>query len=84
MQERSKSLDLVKTDTPNDNFDPQVFDDAMFDFLYGSTFIPSLFMKPTRFSAEQELRLTFEMSKDVPDILKITDKNLLKYIEIIQ
>jgi hypothetical protein len=79
-----KSLDLVKTGAPNDNFDPQVFDDAMFDFLYDSTFLPSLFMKPTRFSAEQELRLTFEMSKDVPDVLKITDKNLLKYIEIIQ
>jgi hypothetical protein len=79
-----KSFDLVKTDAPNDNFDPQVIDDAVFDLLYDITFFPSLFMKPTRFSVEQELRLTFEMSKDVPDVLKITNKNLLKYIEIIQ
>ena len=41
-------------------------------------------MKPTRFSIENELRFVFEMAKDVPHVLRITDKGLLRHIEIIQ
>jgi hypothetical protein len=78
-----KSIVLSRTDPPGD-FDPDLIDDGIFDLLYKSSFLPSLFMKPTRFSIENELRLVFEMAKDVPHVLRITDKGLLRYIEIIQ
>ena len=80
-----KSIRLSRTEPPG-NFDPQLIDDAIFDLLYDDSFLPSLFMKPTRFSIEEELRLVFEMPKDIapPHVLRRTNKGLLKYIEIIQ
>src|SRR5262245_32765981 len=39
----------------------QMINDSMFEFLYKRSFLPSLYVKPTRFSVEQELRLVFEM-----------------------
>jgi hypothetical protein len=65
------------------NFDPQVISDSIFDLLYDSSFLPSLYIKPTRFSVEQELRLVFEMPNDVPHKSQITDRGLLRHIEIV-
>jgi hypothetical protein len=65
------------------NFDPQVISDSIFDLLYDSSFLPSLYIKPTRFSVEQELRLVFEMPHDVPHKSQITDRGLLRHIEIV-
>lgn len=78
-----KSILLSRADPPGD-FDPDLIGDATFDLLYDNSFLPSLFMKPTRFSIEEELRLVFEMPKDVPDVLRTTNKDLLKHIEIVQ
>jgi hypothetical protein len=77
-----KSIRLSR-DEPPGNFDPNLIDDRVFDLLYDKSFLPSLFMKPTRFSIEEELRLVFEMPQDVPDVLRIAEKSLLKHIEII-
>jgi hypothetical protein len=84
-------LKLFRTETPkpihlpSDKFDPRVVDDAIFDLLYEASFLSSLFMKPTRFSIEEELRLVFEMPKDVPPphVLRLTDTDLLNHIEVI-
>jgi hypothetical protein len=78
-----KSFDLIGPGAPNDNFDPQVIIEPVFNLLCDSSFLPSLFMKPTRFSIEEELRLVFEMPTDIPQVLRITDKALLKHIEVI-
>jgi hypothetical protein len=85
---RIRTLKLIRLSRtePTGNFDPHLIDGAIFDLLYESSFLPSLFMKPTRFSVEEELRLVFEMPKDVPPphVLRRTDKALLKYIELLQ
>ena len=80
-----KTLRLSQTEPPGD-FDPQLIDDAIFDLLYSNSFLPSLFMKPTRFAIEEELRLVFEMPEDVPHphVLVRKEKALLKHVEIIQ
>jgi len=78
-----KSIRLSR-DEPSGDFDPNLIDDRVFDLLQDKSFLPSLFMKPTRFSMEEELRLVFEMPQDVPDVLRIAEKSLLKHIEIIQ
>jgi hypothetical protein len=75
-----KSIRLSRDELPG-NFDPNLIDDRVFDLLYDKSFLPSLFMKPTRFSMEEELRLVFEMPQDVPDVLRITDASLLKHGE---
>jgi hypothetical protein len=79
-----KPFEVLKKEAPNDNFDPKDIDERIFTFLYKSSFLSSLFVKPTRFSIEQELRLVFELSKDIPDVLRITNEGLAKYIEVIQ
>jgi hypothetical protein len=80
-----KTVRLSQTEPPG-NFDPQLIDEEIFDLLYGNSFLPSLFMKPTRFSIEEELRLVFEMPEDVPPphVLIMKEKALLKHVEIIQ
>ena len=80
-----KTVRLSRTEPPG-NFDPQLIDEAIFDLLYGNSFLPSLFMKPTRFSIEEELRLVFETPEDVPPphVLIMKEKALLKHVEIIQ
>ena len=82
--ETLKSFTPSKANAPNDNFDPQCINDSIFDLLYDSSFLSSLFMKPKRFSIEQELRLVFEMPKDVPDVLRINDRGLVRHIEVVQ
>jgi len=79
-----KKLDFA-VDDPSRDFDPSKVTDAIFDLLYKESFLPSLFMKPTRFSGENELRLVFEMPHDVPHprVLKFTDPALVKYIEFV-
>lgn len=79
-----KSIPLNRPGAPNDNFDPSLIDERIFDLLYDASFLPSLFMKPTRFSGEQELRLVFELDRDVRDPIRITKKGLLKYVDFIE
>ncbi len=57
--------------------------DEFFDCLYKYSSLPSLYVKPMRFKIEDELRLVFEMPKDVKKFLRITNKGLLDYIKII-
>jgi hypothetical protein len=57
--------------------------DSEFEFLYENSLLPSLYVKPTRFSVEQELRLDFEMPNDVPLTTRITNKGLVRHIETV-
>jgi hypothetical protein len=56
----------------------------MFDILYDASFIPSIFCKPTFFNKEQELRLVFEMEKNVKKELNFNQLGLLDEIEILK
>lgn len=44
--------------------------------------LPSLFIKPTGFNVEKELRIAFEMPKDQKKSLQITNIGLLDYLKI--
>jgi hypothetical protein len=79
-----QTLRLSQDDPPGD-FDPNLVTDAVFDLLYKNSFLPSLFMKPTRFLTENELRLVFEMPADIPapHVLRLVNPNLVKHIEFI-
>jgi hypothetical protein len=56
----------------------------MFNILYDASFIPSIFCKPTFFNKEQELRLVFEMEKNVKKELNFDQLGLLDEIEILK
>ncbi len=56
----------------------------MFDILYKISETPSVFCKPERFSAEQELRLAFSMGRDVKKFLEFDNKGLLDDIEVLK
>lgn len=45
-------------------------------------YIPNLFIKPEQFSPESEIRISFDMPRDVHDPIEVTNKGLLKNIEI--
>lgn len=66
-----------------DNF-PGEMDDRIFELLYEDTFLASFFMKPMRFCIERELRLVFEMPKDIPEVLRIENADLAKHVEILE
>ena len=51
-----KSFDVVRAGATNGNFGPQVITEGIFDFLLNCSFLPSLFIKPTRFAIEEELK----------------------------
>lgn len=55
----------------------------LFDLFYNNSFFPSLFIKPEFFNDEKEIRIAFEMPKDVNGTIDIESKELLKYIEFI-
>jgi hypothetical protein len=84
---RTRTLQTLRLsrDDPPGNFDPNLVTDAVFDLLYKGSFLPSLFMKPVRFSTENELRLVFEMPADVPPphVLRLVNPSLVKQIEFI-
>jgi hypothetical protein len=78
-------LKLFKTKTLN-RFNVaknDTIDDKLFKFLCDKSFFASLFMKPLRFADEAELRIAFELSKDVPGCVRISDDSLLKHLEVI-
>jgi hypothetical protein len=79
-----KSIPLARPGAPNDKFDPSLINERIFDLLYDSSFLPSLFMKPTRFSGEQELRLVFESDRDLREPIRITKKGLLKFVDFVK
>jgi hypothetical protein len=86
-------LKLFKTKTLNrfnfarnklsTDFEPAAIDDKLFKFLCDRSFLPSLFMKPRRFQDESEIRIAFELSKDIPGCVRITDQGLLQHLGII-
>jgi len=84
---RAKTLKTIRLSSqePPGNFEPSLINEAIFDLLYETSFHPSLFMKPTRFAIEEELRLVFEMPTDVPPphFLLKTNVDLVKHIEIV-
>jgi hypothetical protein len=84
---RTKTLQTLRLsrDDPPGNFDANLVTDAVFELLHKNSFLPSLFMKPTRFSKENELRLVFEMPVDIsaPHVLRMVNPNLVKHIEFI-
>lgn len=58
--------------------------DEFFNYLIQYSFLPSIFCKPTCFSTENELRLTFEMDKNVKKKMNFDNLGLLDQIEIIK
>jgi len=58
--------------------------EEFFNYLIKYSFLPSLFCKPTRFSAESELRLTFEMDKNVKRKMQFDNLGLLNDFKIIK
>jgi hypothetical protein len=58
--------------------------EEFFNYLIKYSFLPSLFCKPTRFSPESELRLTFEMDINVKRKMQFDNLGLLHDIEIIK
>jgi hypothetical protein len=56
----------------------------IFDFYYKYSFLPSLFIKPAKFSPDKEVRLVFEMPKDTKKLIRLSNKGLLNYIEIVK
>jgi hypothetical protein len=55
-----------------------------FNLLYESSKTSSLFVKPSYFKPEEELRITFTMEKDVKKFLDFHNQGLLNYIEFIK
>ena len=53
----------------------------VFDCLYNYSFLPSLFVKPSGFSDENEIRIVFEMPIDTKRYIRITNKGLLNKIK---
>ena len=47
-----KTVRLSQTEPPG-NFDFELISEAIFELLYGNSFLPSLFMKPTRFQSRK-------------------------------
>ena len=58
--------------------------EEFFNYLIQFSFLPSIFCKPTRFANENELRLTFEMDKNVQKKMNFDNLGLLDQIEIIK
>ena len=79
---------IFSIDFGNERFD-HTFKDKyeitpeLFDIFYNNSFFPSLFIKPEFFSDEKEIRIAFEMDRDIDDPIDIENKDLLKYIEIL-
>ncbi len=63
---------------PKAGFD---MNEELFECLLNASTLPSIFVKPMRFSDENELRLVFEMPKDVKKQLTLHNQGLLQYID---
>jgi len=82
---RTKTLNRFNfaRNTVSTDFDPATIDDRLFRFLCEKSFFASLFMKPLRFVDESELRIAFELSKDVPGCVRVSNESLLNHLEVI-
>jgi hypothetical protein len=69
------SFDVEAATSPDIN-------ENVFNRLYNYSFLPSLFVKPSGFSPEKEIRIVFEMPRDTKKIIRISNKGLLHYIKI--
>ena len=58
--------------------------EEFFNYLIEYSFLPSIYCKPTRFSPESELRLTFEMDKNVKKKMHFDNLGLFNDIELIK
>ena len=63
---------------PKSGFD---MNEELFECLLNASTLPSIFVKPMRFSDENELRLVFEMPKDAKKQLSLHNQGLLQYID---
>jgi len=65
------------------DFEPAIFDD-LFEEIEQNLFLPTLFIKPEGFKSENEIRIVFEMNKDLKKPKVINNKGLLDYIKVIK
>jgi hypothetical protein len=60
----------------------RILSPAYFDILKKYHIFPSLFVKPTGFQTEEEVRIVFKMKKDYNKPFKFKNKELLKFIHL--
>jgi hypothetical protein len=77
---KSFQIDLPGLSLP-DNLDG--LDDITFEELIKCSSFPSLFVKPTYFENENEVRIAFEMDKNVSTPITINDKEALNSLSVI-
>ena len=58
-------------------------EEALYDLIKKEAFLPSLFLKPLNYKKENEIRLVFEMNKNVCTDIYFTETKLKKWIEVI-
>lgn len=58
--------------------------DEFFKYLIDFSFLPSVYCKPLRFSDESEIRITFDMGRNVKKKLHFDNLGLLEYFEVIK
>jgi len=79
-------IKIIQTYTAErlDNIDGPLMTDSTFNLIYNTVSLPSIFIKPTNYCVEYELRLAFEMSWDQKTPLDIDCPGLLDFIEVVQ
>jgi hypothetical protein len=55
----------------------------LFKEFYEDALLPSLFVKPTRYAEERERRLAIELRSDISEVVRVTDKELLDFVKIV-
>lgn len=75
---KSYRINQIIKNMPKAGFD---MNEELFECLLNASTLPSIFVKPMRFSDENELRLVFEMPKDAKKQLSLHNKGLLQYID---
>ena len=58
-------------------------EEALHDLIKKESFLPSLFLKPLNYENEKEIRLVFEMNKDVERDISFNDPMLNKWIQLV-
>jgi hypothetical protein len=74
---------LMRSILAKNTFDELAFGEKAFAFLYRESFLPSLFVKPTGFAVERELRLVFELDADLAEHIRPNVPDLVNFFEIV-